>query len=30
MLDIASIAVPGFGASQEPDYAAMEPMPPAA
>jgi len=30
VLDIASIAVPGFGSAEEPDYAAMEPMPPAA
>lgn len=29
-LDIASIAVAGFGAAEEPDFAAMEPMKPAA
>ncbi len=27
VLDIAGIAVPGFGATEEPDFTAMEPMP---
>ena len=30
VLDIAGIAVPGFGATEEPDFSAMEPMPAAA